>query len=355
MSTVTVAVDLAKHVFELAASSNGRIIERRRLNRAQFERFWMLHSQCRVVMEACASAHFWGRQLRSRGHDVSLLPARYVRPYRRRNKTDRADCEALLEADRCSGIHPVAIKSEDQQALLALHRMRAQWMATRTARINIMRALLHEFGINVLGGSQRFLNSLHAIVDTHKNRLPLRVRTTLQALHTEIRALETNMNEIEKELAAVAVREPTIQHLMQIPGVGLLTATALFATITDIRGFRSGRHFACWLGLTPREFSSGNTRRIGRISKQGDAYLRTLLVHGARAALLSARRAQQSEKPLTRLQTWALQRSSLHHQNQAVVALANKLARVIWAVWYHERPFDGNYSVAANHPADCTM
>ena len=347
MNTVTIAVDLAKNVFELAVSSNGRITESRRLTRTQFERFWILRPPCRVVMEACASAHFWGRQLRNRGFDVALLPARYVRPYRRRNKTDRADCEALLEAARCGGIHPVAIKSEEQQSLLALHRMRAQWMATRTARINSMRALLHEFGITALGGPKRFLGALHMIVDTHKQRLPLRVRSALHALHAEVKVLECNIKELEADLALIAEQEPTIQQMIRIPGVGLLTATAIFASVTDIHAFRNGRCFACWLGLTPREFSSGSTRRIGRISKQGDSYLRTLLVHGARAALLSARRAQAARKPTTQLQTWALQRSSLQHQNQAVVALANKLARIIWAVWYHDRSFDGNFAGAA--------
>jgi transposase len=158
MDRVTIAVDLAKHVFEIAAGNgSGKIVERRRLSRLQFERYWLLRPGCRVVMEACASSHFWARYLERRGFEVVLLPARYVRPYRRRDKTDRADCEALLEADRCAGIHAVAVKSEDQQALLSLHRLRSQWMSTRTARINGMRALLHEFGVAVQGGPKRFM------------------------------------------------------------------------------------------------------------------------------------------------------------------------------------------------------
>jgi transposase len=287
MNTVTVAVDLAKHVFEIAVTNRaGSVCERKRLTRSQFERFWALRSGCRVIMEACASSHFWGRYLEQRGFEVVLLPARYVRPYRRRNKTDRTDCEALLEADRCAGIHPVALKSEDQQALLSLHRLRSQWVATRTARINSMRALLHEFGVTVKGGPKHFMTSLHAVIESTAERLPNRVRRSLVAMWEETRLIENQLRSLDNELAEVAEHEPTIQRLLKIPGVGIITGTALFATIGDIHAFRSGRHLASWLGLTPREFSSGSTRRIGRISKQGDPYLRTLLIHGARAALI---------------------------------------------------------------------
>jgi transposase len=344
MNTVTISVDLAKHVFEIAITNGrGSISERKRLSRLQFERFWTARAGCRVIMEACASAHFWARYLEQRGFKVVLLPARYVRPYRRRNKTDRTDCEALLEADRCAGIHPVAVKSEDQQALLSLHRLRSQWMGTRTARINSMRALSHEFGVTVNGGPKHFMNSLHAVVESCGERLPTRVVRSLHAMWEECRLVENRLSTLDHELSEIADLEPRIRQLMKIPGVGVLTATALSATIGDIHAFRSGRHLACWLGLTPREFSSGSTRRIGRISKQGDPYLRTLLIHGARAALISARRAQAANKPLTRLQTWALDRTTLMHANQAAVALANKMARIIWAVWYYDREFNGDY------------
>jgi transposase len=343
MNTVTIAVDLAKHVFEIAvANRTGRICERKRLKRLQFERFWALRPGCRVIMEACASSHFWARYLEQRGFQVVLLPARYVRPYRRRNKTDRGDCEALLEADRCAGIHPVAVKSEDQQAILSLHRLRSQWIATRTARINSMRALLHEFGITVNGGSKQFMKSLHAVLESNAN-LPERVSRTLLAMWEETHIMEKRLRSVDQELSELADCQPVTRQLMKIPGVGPLTATALCAAIGDIHAFRSGRHLACWLGLTPREFSSGTTRRIGRISKQGDPYLRTLLIHGARAALISARRAHAANKRLTRLQIWALERTELKHANQAAVALANKMSRIIWAVWYHGREFNGDY------------
>jgi transposase len=344
MSTVTIAVDLAKNVFEIAiASCAGRITERKRLSRGQFEQYWGRRAPCRVVMEACATAHFWARYLRARSFEVTLLPPHYVAPYRRRNKTDRADAEAIMEADRCAGIKPVAIKSEDQQALIGLHRVRAQWMACRTARINTMRGLLAEFGVSTAAGSQRFLNDLHMLLARKQEQLPERVRRTVLVLWEEVRALEERIESLETDLEGVAEQEPVIQTLRTIPGIGLLTATALFAAIGDIHAFRSGRQLACWLGLTPREHSSGGHRRLGRISKQGDQYLRMLLVHGARSALNAARRRDSAGQSLTQLQAWSLQRARAGHSNKATVAVANKLARIVWAVWYHDRTFNGNH------------
>ena len=344
MSSVTIAVDLAKQVFEVAVSNaSGRITERKRLSRPQFERFWAQQQPCRVVMEACASAHFWGRRLRALSFEVVLLPPHYVRPYVRRNKTDRTDCEALLEALRCAGIHPVPIKSEDQQAILALHRMRSQWMATRTARINALRALLSEFGIVRPAGADRFLSELCSVLEEKVEVLPPRVRRLAQVAYEEIRALEGHMHAVEKELDGVVGEQPTLQALLQIPGIGVLTATALYASIGDVNTFKSGRHLASWLGLTPRESSSGSRRTLGRITKQGDPYLRMLLIHGARSALLVAQTRRKAAQPLTRIQAWALERAEGGHRNQAAVALANKMARIVWAVWNHGRSFDGNY------------
>ena len=298
-------------------------------------------------MEACASAHFWGRWLQGHGFTVVLLPPHYVRPYVRRNKTDRTDCEALLEALRCSGIHPVSIKSEDQQAILALHRVRSQWMATRTARINAMRGLLREFGVTCATGAERFLREMTALLEEKKEQLPERLRRMVFALWEEVQGLEVRIEAVETELESVARDEPTIQALQQIPGVGVLTATALYAAVGNIHTFKSGRHLASWLGLTPRESSSGGKRHLGRISKQGDPYLRMLLIQGARSALITAGQRERAGKPLTRLQQWAVEKARAQHFNAAAVALANKLARVIWAVWKHERTFNGNYVPAA--------
>ena len=344
MSRVTMAVDLSKHVFEIAVSdAPGRICEHRRLSRPQFERFWNTRAPCRVVLEACASSHYWGRRLRALGFDVVLIPPQYTRAYIRRNKTDRTDCEALLEALRCAGIHPVALKSEDQQAITALHRMRSQWMATRTARINALRGLLSEFGLCRPTGARRFLADLPRLLEERSEQLPPRVRRLTRSTLEEIRSLEAHIDEVERELDQVVRDEPTLRALKQIPGIGVLTATAMYASVGNIHAFKSGRHLASWLGLTPREFSSGSRRRLGRISKRGDVYLRTLLIHGARAALAAAERRRKADLPRTRLQAWVLSKADQSHRNRAAVALANKMARIVWAVWKHERPFNGDF------------
>jgi transposase len=344
MNSVTIAVDLAKHVFEVAVSAEpGQIAERRRMSRSQFERYWSTRLPCRVVMEACAGAHFWGRRLRALGFSVTLLPPHYVRAYVRRNKTDRSDCEALLEADRCAGIHPVSIKSEDQQALealAALHAARSQWMSTRTASINALRALLHEYGLPAPAGAGALLRKLPELLELHETALPAHVRLVLRGYAEEISQLEQRIDALEAELEQVARQTLVIQSLMQIPGVGLLTATALYAAVGNVHTFRSGRHLASWMGLTPREHSSGGRRRLGRISKQGDAYLRTLLIHGARSALLAAQRKQKAGRTLSHLEQWALELSGKKPHNQAAVALANKMARVLWAVWHRDRTFE---------------
>jgi len=345
MGKLVIAVDLAKDVFEIAvATSSCKIIERKRLTRPQFERFWQTRKPCSVVMEACGSAHHWARMLIRLGFEVRLLPAQYVRPYRQRNKTDRADCEALLEAARSPRIRDVGIKSCDQQAILALHRVREQWKSTRTARINGMRGLLREFGIIAPAGASRFLARLPQLLEQHRDRLPERLRRVVFAFWAEVEELEARMREVEKELDGIAREHSVIRSLLEIPGIGVITATALYASVGNVHLFRSGRHLASWLGLTPKEYSSGSMRRMGRISKQGDPYLRTLLIHGARSALTAAQNRRRSGKPLTRLQEWAVGKSgTLRHSNQAAVALANKLARTCWAVWKHERQYDGNY------------
>lgn len=340
MNSVTIAVDLAKHVFEVAVSAQpGRITERRRMSRSQFERYWSTRPPCRVVLEACAGAHFWGRRLRELGFEVTLLPPHYVRAYVRRNKTDRTDCEALLEAHRCAGIHPVAIKSEDQQALAALHAARAQWMSTRTARINALRALLHEYGISTPAGAAKLLRGLSEILEQHQAVLPSHVLRVLHGYAEEIAQLEQRIDALETELEQVARQTPVIGSLMQIPGVGLLIATVLYAAVGNVHTFQSGRHLASWMGLTPREHSSGGRRRLGRISKQGNAYLRTLLIHGARSALLAAQRKKKAGRTLSHLEQWGLELTAKKPHNQAAVALANKMARVLWAVWHYERRF----------------
>jgi transposase len=340
MDATTVGIDLAKNVFEIAlADERGHIVERQRLSRARFDRFFVNRSACRIVMEACGSAHHHARHLSSQGHSVVLLPAQYARAYVRRNKTDAADAAALIEASRCPDIHAVPIKSVDQQALQQLHRLRSQWMRTRTSRLNFLRSCLREFGVGVPIGAQRAIQSVRGALSDPHSPVPLLLHPSLLELLGEIDSLEKRCTYIERELARLSKHDPVVSRLLQIPGVGPLTATALRASVVDIQRFPSGRHFASWLGLTSREHSSGERRRLGRISKQGDPYLRTLLIHGARAVLLAARSAQRRGSSLDRLRTWALDVQERRGHNKATVALANKLARIVWATWRFERDF----------------
>jgi transposase len=345
MNSTTVSVDLAKSVFELAvAGADGRISERHRLSRAKFAQFFVQRPPCSVVMEACGSSHYWARRITTLGHDVRLLPAHYVKAYVKRNKTDRADAAALLEASRSSDIQAVPVKTIEQQQIQSLHRLRSQWVSTRVRYINTLRGILREFGIAIpLGVSVAKTRIGEALAEVDSG-IPDGLRPTLAEMLQEIRFLEERIAGAERELAALTRSDERVRQLREIPGIGLLTSTAIRATVGDIQRFPSGRHFASWLGLTPRERSSAEHRRLGRISKQGDVYLRTLMVHGARAALWAAHRAQRSGKPIDRLRQWALDCERQRGHNKATVALANRLARIVWATWKHERPFDGGWS-----------
>ena len=291
-------------------------------------------------MEACGTAHYWAREFAVAGHTVRLLPAHYVRAYRRRNKTDRNDAAALVEAARNPEILPVSVKSVEQQAIQSLHRIREQWKTTRTARINALRGLLRELGIVIPVGAR---NAIRGAQD-HLQELPVVLQQAVSGLLEEIRALESRMTAIEHRLAEHARSSESVQTLMSVPGIGLLSATAMAAAAGDPAHFRNGRHLAAWLGLTPREFSSGHRRLLGGISKRGDGYVRMLLVHGARAVLNRAKQLDKGNQNLNRLQQWALQLEQRAGHNKATVALANKLARIAWAVWSQQTPFEARHA-----------
>lgn len=350
MNARTIAIDLAKNVFELAiADEAGKIVDRKRLSRSQLRRYFENYGAAHVVMEACGTAHYWGRWFSERGMQVSLLPPHYVRAYIRRNKTDRADATALLEASRANDIIPVCVKSVEQQALQGMHRVRSAWRGTLTARLNALRGLCREFGIIAPVGARRGLAELVQRIADESSGLPRIIRMVLQGVIEEVSAIEERLRQLELELAAIAEQSAVCQRLRKIPGIGLIGATAFAGSIGDIRSFRSPRRFAAWLGLTPREFSSGNIRRLGSISKRGDGYLRMLLVHGARAVLYSANAAQRAGRPLDALREWGLRVSSRSGHNKAAVAVANKLARIIWASWYRQRDFEFRPPSPATH------
>ena len=341
LPAVTLAVDLAKDVFELAfADAAGRIIERKRLKRAPFAACLENRASLRIVMEACGSAHAWARHFTRLGHEVTLLPAQHVRPYIRRNKTDRTDAAGLLEAARCGDIRPVPAKTPEQQGTQGLHRIREHHKAQRTAAINLLRGLLREFGLAIPAGAEKVRPATWAALEDGDNDLPMSLRHALAGVLDQIAACQTAMEAIEKQLSQIAKDDLRSQRLMAASGVGLITATAMSAGIGDFARFPTGRHFASALGLTPREYSSGNTRQLGRITKQGDVYLRTLLIHGARSALITAHAARKRGQALDRTQQWALALADRKGHNKAAVALANKTARRLWAAEHHGSRFD---------------
>lgn len=349
MDAMTVAVDLAKDIFEVAVANRaGRIIEHKRLTRRAFERFLDgLAPGTPVVMEACGSAHYWGRRCQGRDLPVRLLPGQYVRPYVRRNKTDRTDAEALLEANRCGGIQPVPIKTLEQQALQTLHRVRSQWQAARTAQINVMRGVLREHGIPIGVGARTAVTQIPLVLADATTPLSNLVRATVAGLLEQVRTLEGRIAQIDAQLARVAREHPAAQRLQQIPGVGVITSTALVGAV-HIHAFRRARQFASWLGLTPRESSSGGRRHLGGISKRGDGYLRCLLTHGARSVVRTAHhRMRATPDRTTAFQRWAVTLATRRGHNKAVSAVANKLARHIWAVWHHDVDFQETGSPVA--------
>lgn len=333
-----IAVDVAKNVFQVGISDRpGRVRKAERLQRAQFLPFMAAQPASTVVMEACGSSHYWGRRLEELGHRVVLLPAHLVRPYVRGNKTDRTDVKGILEAYRNEDIRPVPIKSPAHQALTALHRLRSAWVAERTARLNTIRGLLREVGIFIPMGSQKVIPEVWAHLGDADSSIPDAVRPCLAEACDEVREIERRIKLAERQLEALAEQTPAVARLLTVPGIGLISATALFAFVVNVHRFPSARHLASYLGLTPRERSSGNTRRLGAISKRGDAYLRTLLIHGARSVLGRTKQSEPARRD--RLREWATKVEKTRGHNKAAVALANKMARMAWAVWRHDRDY----------------
>lgn len=339
MQGTTIAVDLAKSVFEVAVSrAPGKVSQRYRLSRKRFRFFLARQAPATVVMEACGTAHYWARQAEARGHQVRLLPAQDVARYVRGNKTDRSDTKGILEADRNEDIRSVPVKTVDQQALMGLHRMRSTWVATRTSRLNTLRGLLRELGVVIPVGARQVVPQVWAEISDADSRVPESLRPVLAEAAREIRELEGRIAEVERQLETIARHSEVVRRYRTIPGVGLLTATAIAGSVGAMERFASSRHFASSLGLTPRESSSGTTRRLGSITKRGDPYLRTLLIHGARSVLHHAKRSKRHD----RLRAWAVDRERSLGHNKAAVAVANKLARIVWAVSVRETEYGSN-------------
>ncbi len=328
----TIGLDLAKHVFQVhGADGEGRPVLRKKLRRSKLMPFFADLPPCLIGMEACASAHHWARELQALGHEVRLIPPQYVRPFVKTNKNDAADAEAICEAVVRPTMRFAAAKSAEQQSVLMLHRARELLVRQRTMLINALRGHCAEFGIVVAQGAPKVEELIAIIEDADDTRLPSVAREALGALVAQLRSAQGRIKALEARLTAWHRSSAASRRLAAIPGVGVITATALVATIGDASQFRSGRQLSAWLGLVPRQHSSGGKQRLGRISKHGDGYIRRLLVHGART-VLRWRRA----KPGTG-SGWTDRLLARRPTNVVLVAMANKTARVAWALLRHER------------------
>jgi transposase len=327
MQVTTIGLDLAKNVFQVhGIDERGRVVLRRQLARAKVLTFFANLSPCRIGLEACAGAHYWARALRGLGHEVRLMPPQYVKAYVKTNKHDAADAEACCEAVQRPGMRFVPVKSADQQATLLLHRVRDQLIGQRTATINALRAHLAEFGIVApqrQAGLRQLLATLAAIED---ERIPPLAREVLHPLVDHLRGLEGRIAELDRRLVALTRTDPVCRALCEVPGVGPVIATAFAATVPDASAFRSGRHLAAWLGLVPRQHATGGKPRQLGLSKRGDGYLRRQLIHGARALV------KVSPGHTGRLWSWINGLRARRPFNVVVAAVANKLARIVWAM-----------------------
>src|ERR1700720_289812 len=326
MQVTTIGLDIAKNVFQVhAIDAAEKVVVRKQLRRSQVLEFFEALPACLIGMEACATAHYWARELTKLGHQVRLMPAKDVKAYVKRNKNDAADAEAICEAVRRPTMRFVQVKSAEQQSQLMLHRTRDLLMRQRTQVINALRAHMAELGITAAQGNAGLRELLAIIADAADERLPAEAHSSLIVLAAELQAMRTLIASIEKRMIAQHRSDEASKRLRSIPGIGLVGATAIVATITDPKAFRSGRDMAAWIGLVPRQDSTGGKQKLGPISKQGDRYLRRILVVGAHAVLKLVR--QKPEK-----YPWLTQLLARKPFKIVAVALANKMARIAWAL-----------------------
>ena len=332
MSLMPVGIDIAKSVFQVhyVDQETGEIVNRP-IKRAKFLEFFANRAPCLIGMEACGGAHHWARQLTRMGHHVKLMPGEYVKASNIRNKKD-ADARAIWLAVQQPG-KPVAVKTEIQQAMLALHRMRQQIIKFRTMQINNLRGLLTEYGEVMNKGRVKLDKEIPQVLERVAERLPAVVIDTLREQWNGLAKLDEQVAQIERRMREWKKADKSVRNVGEIPGVGLLTATAAVATMGDPKAFKSGREFAAWVGIVPKQTGSGGKVNLHGISKRGDTYLRTLLIHCARSVLTHAKEPGP----------WVEQMKKRRPLNVVVVALANKIARMIWAVLANDRPYQKDY------------
>jgi transposase len=326
MHITTIGLDIAKHVFQVhGIDATEKVVVRKQLRRGQVMKFFAAMPPCLVGMEACATAHHWARELTKLGHEVRLMPPKDVKAYVRRNKNDAADAAAICEAVRRPTIRFVQAKSAEQQGRLMQHRTRDLLIRQQTQVINALRAHLAELGIVAAQGREGLKQLLAIIADEKDVRLPIDARASLIVLAAQLQALQTMIGSIERRLTLQHRANEASTRLESIPGIGIIGASAIAATVTDPNAFRSGRDFAAWVGLVPRQDSTGGKQKLGPISKQGDRYLRRILVVGAHSVLWRAKRNPEKYP-------WLMQLLARRPFKVVAIALANKMARVAWSL-----------------------
>jgi transposase len=325
MKITRIGVDTAKQVFQLhGVDAHGKTVLQKQLSRGRVLEYFAKIEVCLIGMEACAGSHYWARELSKLGHDVRLMAGQFVIPYRKNGKNDANDAEAICEAVGRPNMRFVPIKSTEQQAVLTVHRARTLLVEERTGLVNQIRGLLGEFGVVTAQGIDRLRHDLPEMVE-HEG-LPTLARETFIELHERLRAIDVRVREYDRKIEALSKSSEPARRLMEIEGIGPITATALVATVGDAKIFTSGRQFAAWLGLTPRQHSSGGKSKLGKMSKRGDVYLRTLLIHGSRSVL------RLTERKTDRKSCWIESLKQRRCTNVAAVALAAKQARIVWAM-----------------------
>jgi transposase len=341
MMITIVGIDLAKNVFQVhGVNEHGKCVLKKQIKRDQMATFFVNLPPCLVGMEACGGAHYWARKLQAMGHDVRLMAPQFVKPYVKSNKNDAADAEAICEAVARPNMRFVPVKNVEQQAVLALHRVRQGFVIARTAQANQIRGLLAEFGIVFAQGLANVRSCAREFIEDANNELPGGFRLLIERLLGHLDQLDRQVNEIEAQIKTSHRMNEISRKLEKIPGIGPITASALVATVGNARSFTSGRQFAAWMGLVPAQSSSGGKATLLGISKRGDVYLRTLLIHGARAALRAFRnKVDQSAD------SWLQKLLARRHFNVAAVALANRNARIVWALLARDRQYQANYKM----------
>ena len=341
MKITTIGIDLAKEMFQIhGVDTHGKAVLRKPLRRSEMAKFFTHLEPCLIGMEACGSAHHWARKLGEFGHTVKLMAPQFVKPYVKSNKNDMADAEAICEAVARPNMRFVPMKNIEQQAILSVHRARQGFVKARTAQGNQMRGLLSEFGIVMPQGIHSIMKRIPEILEDAENGLPGTMRRLLERLNKHLKELDRQVDELELQIKLWHKESELSRKLEAIPGIGPITASAIVATVGDATAFKNGRQMAAWMGLVPRQHSSGGKQNLLGISKRGDTYLRTLLIHGARAVV---RFAENKAEP----NQWLCKLMARRNKNVATVALANKNARIIWALLAKGTTFRLDHTSAA--------